>query len=319
VIRNPVVSVNIPCYRQLPLAKRAVASVLAQDFSDFELTLIDDDAAEDYREFVEALGDDRVRYVRNPSRLGAMLNMFAAINTGRGRYSIAFHEDDLLEPGYLSAAARRLDDDARCGFVAATLRPFQHESEIGGSADRKQPAAAHRPEEWVAFDTAADFLRSLFRGVEPMFGSVVYRRAALDGVMPRHDHYATLVDRPFLLSILERWTGALIADPPMAWYREHAAGDTRNRATTGEHILNLFARYRAMFPAPMAPADQALFESYAGYWLPALLALLPPDTRPARHRVLLRAWRSGLYDPRQSRRFGRKRILASLLSRGART
>ncbi len=304
---NPIVSVNMPCYRQLPLARQAIASVLAQDYGDFELTLFDDGASDEYREYVESLRDDRVRYERNPARRGAMANMFHAIAAGRGPYSLAFHEDDLLAPGYVGAAVQRLEADPRCGFVTAQLQSFQGDGEAAGL----EPGAA----QWVAFDTPADFLRSVFRGVEPMFGSVVYRRAALDGISAEHDRFATLVDRPFLLAILERWTGALISEPPMAWYREHGAGDTRNRAMTGDHILHLLETYRAAFPSPMAPEDRTLFETYTGYWLPALLAMLPDDTQPPRHRVLFRAWRTGLYDPRRSRTFGRKRILMSMLSR----
>jgi glycosyltransferase involved in cell wall biosynthesis len=313
---GPIVSVNVPCYRQLPLATRAVASVLAQEFSDFELTLFDDGAADDYREYVGLLGDRRVRYVRNPTRRGAIANMFYAITAGDAPYSLAFHEDDLLAPGYLRAAVQWLDANPRCGFVVAPLRSFQNETETGASAGLARPSATPPAEEWITFDTGADFLRSLFRGIEPMFGSVVYRRAALAGVTPRHEHYATLVDRPFLLSILERWTGALVANPPMAWYREHGSADARHRTMTGEHVLHLFETYRADLPSPIADADRALFDAYAGYWLPALLALVPNDAQPPRHRVLLRAWRAGLYDVRRSPTFGRKRLLASLLAPG---
>ena len=315
-MRSPIVSINVPCYRQLPLAIRAVASVLAQEFTDFELTLFDDGAADDYREYVDSLQDRRVRYVRNPVRLGAMANMFHAIAAGDAPYCLAFHEDDLLAPGYLRAAIRWLDANPHCGFVVAQLRSLQNEMETVGAADGARPSTALQPEEWIAFDTGADFLRSLFRGIEPMFGSVVYRRAALAGVTPRHDHYAALVDRPFLLSILERWSGALIANPPMAWYREHGIGDARHRTMTGEHVLHLFETYRAALPSPIGDADRALFDAYAGYWLPALLALVPDDAQPPRYRVLLRAWRAGLYDVRRSRTFGRKRLLASMLARG---
>ena len=296
----------MPCYRQLPLARQAVASVLAQEFADFELNLIDDGASDEYREYVESLGERRVRYERNPLRRGAMSNMFHAMTAGSGRYTVAFHEDDLLAPGYLRAAVDWLDAHPRCGFVAARLRPL--------AADGDTPPAAAEPR-WASFESPADFLRSVFRGIEPMFGSVVYRRVALDGVQPEHDRYATLVDRPFLMTILDRWTGALVEDPPMAWYREHGAGDSRNRAMSGEHVLHLLETYRAAFPAPIAEDDRALFLTYSGYWLPALLAMLPADTEPPRHRVLFRAWRTGLYDPRRSRAFGRKRLLASMLSR----
>src|SRR6476646_2103929 len=118
----PLVSVNVPCYRQLPLNRRAVETIRAQSFANLEITLIDDGASDEYRRSVESLRDPRVRYVRNPERLGAMRNMFAAIETGRGQYTMAFHEDDLLSAGYIEQAVGILERDPRCGFVACELR-----------------------------------------------------------------------------------------------------------------------------------------------------------------------------------------------------
>jgi len=80
--RASLVSINVPCYRQLAQARRCVDSILAQSFRDFDLTLIDDGESDEYREYVRNIGDARVRYERNPSRLGAMGNMFQAITAG---------------------------------------------------------------------------------------------------------------------------------------------------------------------------------------------------------------------------------------------
>src|ERR1043165_7921929 len=102
--RTPLVSVAMPCYRQLPLARRAIDSIRNQSLTDIEIVLLDDGASDEYREYVDALGDPRVRYHRNPERLGAMQNMFAALAAGSGEYVMAFHEDDLLSPGYLATA-----------------------------------------------------------------------------------------------------------------------------------------------------------------------------------------------------------------------
>ena len=136
---GPLVSVNIPCYRQLPLAKRAVQSILNQSLQDFEVTMLDDGASDDYRDWVASLGDRRVTYQRNATRLGAMLNMFSAVKAGRGRFTIAFHEDDLMGRHYLEAAAGILSAHPRCAFVACTLR--ERQLPVAGDVDRDQRAA----------------------------------------------------------------------------------------------------------------------------------------------------------------------------------
>ena len=240
---EPTVSINVPCYHQLSHARRAVDSMLAQSFPHFEVTLLDDGASDEYRAYVESLGDGRVRYCRNAERLGAMGNMFAAIDAGRGRYTLAFHEDDLLHRDYLAAAVEILDSHPACAFVASELREFKDEPP---AAERDRPNAHPA---YDLFATGAELVRGILRGVEPMFGSVVYRRAALEGIRAPHDLFATLVDRPFLLSILQNgWSGAVIREP-LVWYRgHHEEGDTRHLAMTTDHVLQLFRTYRAVAP-----------------------------------------------------------------------
>lgn len=309
--RNPLVSIAIPCYRQLPLARRAIDSIRSQTLTDIEIILLDDGASDEYREYVDALGDRRVRYHRNGARLGAMQNMFAAIDAGSGEYVMAFHEDDLLSAGYLSTAVGILNGNPSCGFVACQRREFTQDpspADLG----REIPHPAYEK-----FESPAELVRGILRGTaDPMFGSVVYRRAALGGVRPDHQRYATLVDRPFLMAIVDRgWTAAVIREP-MAWYRRHPGeSDTRHLAMNAEHILNLIAVYRSKLRHPLNSEDRALLFSYSGYWLFELYRLTPPANRPVVWRFLFRAWRRGLYDPRARGRFGIRQIQRALLNR----
>ena len=305
--RAPLVSINIPCYHQLASARRCIAAMRAQSLGDVEINLFDDGASDEYRALVAALGDPRVRYHRNPIRLGAMRNMFQSITAGRGRYTIAFHEDDLPGTYYLETAVSILERDRSCGFVAGQLREFEEVPPAAALQLRPNPPAVER------FTSPAEFLRLVFRGVEPMFGSIVYRRTAVEPLAAGHDEFATLVDRPFLMSILERWTGAVIRDP-LVWYGKHGEGDDRHLAMSTEHILRLFARYRAALPARLDAEDRALFYAYSGYWLFTLYRLTPPAERAPLRQFVLRAWREGLYNPRWSAGYGRKRLIGLMLT-----
>jgi glycosyltransferase involved in cell wall biosynthesis len=305
--RAPLVSINIPCYHQLVQARRCIDTMLVQTLADFEITLLDDGASDEYRDYVASLGDARVRYQRNPERLGAMRNMFQAITAGRGTYTMAFHEDDLLGSHYLAAAVRFLDDHPGCGFVGGELHQFDLEPTAEALAASAERAVI------VPFASGTEFLRQVFRGVEPMFGSIVYRRSAVTGLRVAHDEFATLVDRPFLLEVLAKWSGAIIRDP-LVWYRKHGDVDHRHLAMNADHILRLFTVFRATFPERLCPEDQALFYGYTGYWLFTLYDLVPPEARPALRPFVFRAWRDGLYSPRWSRGYGRKRLIALMLT-----
>jgi glycosyltransferase involved in cell wall biosynthesis len=301
---SPLVSVNIPSYRQLEYFRQSLACVLAQTLQDFEVNVIDDAGDDDYKRHIESLGDSRIMYVRNPQRLGAMANMFHAIHFGQGKYILAFHEDDLLSPDYLKAAVDILESRADCGFVAAEVREFKD----------TPPALTSRnngPLPYDVFTSDAQFLRGILKGVEPMFGSVVYRRDALDGAVADHDRYGTLVDRPFLMSILKSWTAAIVREP-LAWYRGHGSNDDRHEGMSADNILELLKTYRSVLPEKMHVRDEALFFPYAADWLGILYRLTPNDRKPPVARFMFQAWRAGLYNPRWERRFGLSRLHGAL-------
>ena len=306
---HPLVSINIPCYRQLDQARRCLESIRAQTLTDFEVTFLDDGASDEYRRYIESLGDARIRYRRNPERLGAMRNMFQAVGVGTGTYSLAFHEDDLLGRQYLATAAGILDAQPRCGFVAVEMREFDDEPSEAELALTFDPAAA------ISYANGAEFLRGIFRGVNPMFGSVLYRRAAIQELQPELAEYATLADRPFLLRVLERWSGVVLTQP-LTWYRRHGGADARHHELAAPQIRNLLRVYRATLPTPLTDEDRRLFQFYTGYWLVQFYKLLTDDRRPSLGSFLFRAWREGLYDPRAQRGVGRPQILRAILAGG---
>lgn len=306
---GPLVSVNVPCYRQLNLNRQALDSIRAQSHSNLEITLLDDGASDEYRSEVESLSDPRVCYRRNPERLGAMRNMLAAIPCGRGQYTMAFHEDDLLSTGYLEEAVNILESHPRCAFVACEVHEFQT-----GPTLAELNAPVRRPP-YDMYPSGPDLVRAILRGLNPMFGSVVYRRKALEHAHADLDRYSTLMDRPYLLSIMENGWSAAVLRERMVWYRHHGDGDRRHEAMTAEHVLRLLQTYRAWLPERWTKQDQALFFSFSGYWLFELYRLTPDASRPPVWQYLFRAWRDGLYDPRARGRFGLRQVQRALMNR----
>src|SRR5215469_2359677 len=95
----PLVSILITTYNRSRLLRRAVDSVLAQDFADFELVIIDDCSPDDTREVVAAIHDPRIKYIRNDTNIGskegdrAILRRFI-YDIMRGKYFVYLCDDD---------------------------------------------------------------------------------------------------------------------------------------------------------------------------------------------------------------------------------
>lgn len=103
----------MPVYNGEPYLKDAIAAILSQTMTDFEL-IISDNASDDGTEeicceFVKQ--DQRIRYTRNSTNLGAARNYNNVFELARGDYFRWSNADDLIEPGLHEKCADVLDNN----------------------------------------------------------------------------------------------------------------------------------------------------------------------------------------------------------------
>ncbi|HEX8616787.1 MAG TPA: glycosyltransferase family 2 protein, partial [Thermoanaerobaculia bacterium] len=107
----PAVSIVMSLYNEAPFVEEAVASILSQTFSDFELLVIDDGSTDGGADVVARIADPRIRLIRQQNQ-----GLAGALNTGiraaRAEWIARHDADDLSEPGRLAAQ-----------FEAVTRRP----------------------------------------------------------------------------------------------------------------------------------------------------------------------------------------------------
>jgi len=87
------VSVVLPTFNRASVLSRAVDSVLAQTFADFELIIVDDGSTDNTVEYLHSIEDKRVRVVLLTENRGIGGARNAGIAAARGKY-IAFQDSD---------------------------------------------------------------------------------------------------------------------------------------------------------------------------------------------------------------------------------
>ena len=106
----PKVSVIIPTYNRLPMLKEAVDSVLAQDFEDMELIVVDDGSTDETAEEMKRYGG-RVKLIQNSENKGVSAARNKGILHARGKYIAFLDSDDLWVKGKLKIQVSFLDDN----------------------------------------------------------------------------------------------------------------------------------------------------------------------------------------------------------------
>ncbi len=122
----PAVSVVIPTHNRPELLRRALRSVLAQTFQDFEIIVVDDgDHPADAEGIVRSFSDARIRYVaQEKSHSGAPAARNRGAREARAAL-IAFLDDDdewLSEKLSIQVAALKEHPEAAAAFTGVAIR-----------------------------------------------------------------------------------------------------------------------------------------------------------------------------------------------------
>jgi GT2 family glycosyltransferase len=118
---HPLVSILIPAYRDRFFAE-ALASARAQTWPALEIVVLDDSPGEAIERIVRAAPDARVRYRRNPARLGFDGNFTACFEEARGDLVKFLNDDDRLHPQCVAELAGALAGNP--AVTLATSRRF---------------------------------------------------------------------------------------------------------------------------------------------------------------------------------------------------
>ena len=100
---KPAVSVVLPVHNGRDFVERSVRSVLAQDFTDFELVIGDDGSDDGTGELVAELAaeDPRIRLLRRPTKSGLAGSANWVISEARAPLVAIAHADDIYDPSRL--------------------------------------------------------------------------------------------------------------------------------------------------------------------------------------------------------------------------
>ncbi len=223
----PCVSVIINCYNGSATLDTALWSVLAQDFTDWEIVFWDNGSSDDSVTIVQGYAREYGPIIR-PFRtettcpLGAARNK--AIEQARGEYIAFLDCDDLWQPEKLSAQVAIMNANSRVALVCTDTEILHGETSLGRVFRKSAPArGAVFPElvmrQWMAMS------------------SVMIRRAALDeldrGLQYFDEDLQICEEAELFYTLSQRWECDYVDDVLTCWHLH-----TRN--TTLQHIESLW-------------------------------------------------------------------------------
>jgi len=251
----PAVSVIIPCYNQGAYLAESIASVLASDFEDLEIIVVDDGSTEpEICLILETLNYPRTSLVRRQNG-----GLSTARNTGiaaaQGQYILPLDADDRIGPHYISQAAAALEADLELGIVYCRGEKF-------GDAE--------------GLIQAASFSLSRMRFSNLIFCSALFRKAdweKVGGYKPEMRYGCE--DWEFWISLLE--LGRKVLRLPEVGFGYRIRHESMNALMDSQKRLAMHRLIAALHPA--------LFPWWFSYLLPLYYQII----HSALYRLLKRS------------------------------
>ena len=202
----PLVSVIIPTYNRAWVLKEAVDSVLAQEFGDFELIVVDDGSTDATAELLAAYAD-RVRVLRQTNR-GVSAARNAGIAAARGKLIAFLDSDDLWLPGKLGRQVEFFNSHA--GVLIGQTEELWVRNGL-----RVNPGCRHRKRNGIIFEPSLELCL-----VSPSAGMV--RRELFDQVGLFDESLPACEDYDLWLRVSCRYPVHLIKAPLIVKRGGHA-------------------------------------------------------------------------------------------------
>jgi glycosyltransferase involved in cell wall biosynthesis len=238
--RTPKVSVLVPTYNYARYLPEAIESVLAQDFQDYELLIVDDCSTDESAVVIRRYAgkDTRIQAHIHPANLGMVPNWNYCLQQARGEYvQFLFGDDKFATSQTLGKMARLLDETPGATLAVAARNIIDEQSRVLEVAAHL--GATGRQEGLEVITRCLETNRNLIG--EP---SVVMfrRRFASRGFSAE---YRQIPDMEMWFHLLEQGD-AVYTNEPLYSFRKHALQQTEmnrvNAVGLQEQIL-LLAEY----------------------------------------------------------------------------
>ncbi|HEV8430603.1 MAG TPA: glycosyltransferase family 2 protein [Pyrinomonadaceae bacterium] len=150
---NPLVSIGLPVYngeRDLP---RAIDSLLAQDYYNFEIVISDNASTDNTRRICEeyAARDARIKLSFNNTNIGIIANFESVLEKASGKYFMWAAHDDFWSRSFVGSMVEELEGHSEASVAMSAVQRL-HEN--GSAHDVVRFEGAKNPNSMTPFQLA---------------------------------------------------------------------------------------------------------------------------------------------------------------------
>lgn len=233
----PLITVAICSFNGERYLEKTLISVLAQDYSNFEIVIIDDGSTDGTISIIERFADQNkcIRpFFRTNHGLPASRNF--AFAQAKGAWIAIVDQDDLYYPARLSRQARVAQKYPTAGVVFCDVHHINESDEVTGN----YLSTFTLPESFIRKGDAGNLLLKL--GCFSASASILIRRETVQSVGAFDESLAYSCDYDYFVRAGFEFDFAYTSDILAAW-RSHAKQATKTYRRVGHESRSVYWRY----------------------------------------------------------------------------
>ncbi len=270
-MNQPTVSVVIPTYNSAASLGRAMESVIAQTFADWELIVVDDASMDATQSVVEAYREkichDRLIYIRRPQQGGSSATRNTGIDRATGRFVAFLDADDEFLPNKLARQLALFDLRPELGLVYSDysyvdLNGERHASVFDdlNPAARGVPSIEVAPGLHVCDDELVD--RMIGRYIVSTITGMVRREVLATGVrFAEGQQYSE--EWLFFLDVASRTRGGFVDEPLSLHHHTRGSVSRTSVMRNNLHQIRALEGICRSFPNASSRARSELYAQLA--------------------------------------------------------
>ncbi len=240
------ISVIMTTFNSGRMIKESIASVLDQDFDDFELVIVNDGGSEETDGHVDSFDSPRIRYRRLNQNTGRAAALNEAVLMSRGECIAYLDDDDVFYPGHLKFLSKALSAGREPLVYGKTLKTAG--KNVNGAFKQFKRIKTIGED----FNRKLFFTRTLTTTCAALHKRSLFREMGLF----RNDLYVS-VDWEFWIRCLARHDFRHL-DRYVAEYRHHVDNVTKTNAVGAAFMWKIMPNYYAFYEGRIAAARHLL-------------------------------------------------------------
>ncbi len=237
VATDPLVTIIVPCFNYAKYVGDTLCSVLAQDYSNFELIVVDDGSTDDSVVVIEHALENhratslvrRVEFIQQHNQgVSAALN--AGLTLAQGEFIATFDADDLMSPGRLKLQIDYMSKQPQVGCLGGNSIRIDGQGQLLPKKDKKRQVRRY------------DFSKALAAALVVGGNIAVYRREAMDAV-GGYDPAIKIQDFQMTLKIAHAGYYVDVLPEVVTLYRKHGDSLSKNYKAELRYGLQVIQPY----------------------------------------------------------------------------